>query len=166
MIALRVLSRRAWTRESGTVFTTTISYRGQTDYATAGDAVHDYCGHDSASPTHTATRTNGSGDGLQLMGEMQTPHDFALPHPSLPSPVLLASIVGAEEGQAIRTQAPAKNPLRRMWHSTGPAIQGIKVPFRKTGQDSNRLLAMTGPPDIVGKGWQLGEADTVGKLPM
>ena len=34
MIILRVLSRRAWTRESGTLFTTTISYRGQTDYMT------------------------------------------------------------------------------------------------------------------------------------
>lgn len=31
MITVRVLSRRAWTRESGTLFTTTISYRGQTD---------------------------------------------------------------------------------------------------------------------------------------
>ncbi|RPD79288.1 hypothetical protein L226DRAFT_531106 [Lentinus tigrinus ALCF2SS1-7] len=34
MIILRVLSRRAWTRESGTLFTTTISYRGQADYLT------------------------------------------------------------------------------------------------------------------------------------
>ncbi|TFK86408.1 hypothetical protein K466DRAFT_600363 [Polyporus arcularius HHB13444] len=32
MIASRVLSRRAWTRKSGMLFTTTISYRGQTDY--------------------------------------------------------------------------------------------------------------------------------------
>ncbi|KAI0826996.1 hypothetical protein BC628DRAFT_1318825 [Trametes gibbosa] len=34
LIILRVLSRRAWTRESGTLFTTTISYRGATDYVT------------------------------------------------------------------------------------------------------------------------------------
>ena len=37
MIAARVLSRRAWTRKSGMLFTTTISYRGQTDYVTDGD---------------------------------------------------------------------------------------------------------------------------------
>ncbi|KAI0635015.1 hypothetical protein C8Q77DRAFT_1156372 [Trametes polyzona] len=34
LITLRVLSRRAWTRESCTLFTTTISYRGATDYVT------------------------------------------------------------------------------------------------------------------------------------
>ncbi|KAI0746596.1 hypothetical protein C8Q80DRAFT_1219953 [Daedaleopsis nitida] len=38
MIILRVLSKRAWTRESGTRFTTTISYRGQTDYVTVDGA--------------------------------------------------------------------------------------------------------------------------------
>ncbi len=32
MITSRVLTRRAWTRKSGMLFTTTISYRGQTDY--------------------------------------------------------------------------------------------------------------------------------------
>ena len=37
MITTRVLSRRAWTRKSGMLFTTTISYRGQTDYVTDGD---------------------------------------------------------------------------------------------------------------------------------
>ncbi len=39
MIILRVLSRRAWTRESGTLFTTTISYRGQADYLTSDAGV-------------------------------------------------------------------------------------------------------------------------------
>ncbi|RDX46653.1 hypothetical protein OH76DRAFT_1406732 [Lentinus brumalis] len=39
MIILRVLSRRAWTRESGTLFTTTISYRGQADYLTSNAGV-------------------------------------------------------------------------------------------------------------------------------
>ncbi|KAI0646162.1 hypothetical protein C8Q79DRAFT_1000581 [Trametes meyenii] len=34
LITLRVLSRRAWTRDSSTLFTTTISYRGPTDYIT------------------------------------------------------------------------------------------------------------------------------------
>ncbi|KAI0690661.1 hypothetical protein C8T65DRAFT_745725 [Cerioporus squamosus] len=34
MITSRVISRRAWTRKSGMLFTTTISYRGQTDYVT------------------------------------------------------------------------------------------------------------------------------------
>ena len=37
MIILRVLSRRAWTRESGTLFTTTISYRGETDCVASAD---------------------------------------------------------------------------------------------------------------------------------
>ncbi|KAH9855682.1 hypothetical protein C2E23DRAFT_723779 [Lenzites betulinus] len=37
LITLRVLSRRAWTREAGTVFTTTISYRGTTDFITTCD---------------------------------------------------------------------------------------------------------------------------------
>ncbi|KAI0325798.1 hypothetical protein GY45DRAFT_1374472 [Cubamyces sp. BRFM 1775] len=34
LITLRVLSRRAWTRDSGNLFTTTISYTGATDFVT------------------------------------------------------------------------------------------------------------------------------------
>ncbi|KAL1941548.1 hypothetical protein VTO73DRAFT_6987 [Trametes versicolor] len=39
LITLRVLSRRAWTRDSCTLFTTTISYRGATDYVTTTGAL-------------------------------------------------------------------------------------------------------------------------------
>ncbi|OJT13745.1 hypothetical protein TRAPUB_9700 [Trametes pubescens] len=39
LITLRVLSRRAWTRDSCTLFTTTISYRGATDYVNTTGAL-------------------------------------------------------------------------------------------------------------------------------
>lgn len=55
MIILRVLSRRAWTRESGTLFTTTISYRGQTDYMTT----------DAGIPVELVEKTSAEADTKQ-----------------------------------------------------------------------------------------------------
>ena len=56
MITLRVLSRRAWTREAITQFTTTISYHGPSHYVTTDGGV----------PIEFAEKASAEGTGRNL----------------------------------------------------------------------------------------------------